>query len=181
MSQEKQGHGKGAGKEHPKTHVILLSSILIFAITWILDFLLFIFTVHQVILLLSPPLMLFILWPVRIVLFILLLILALIFMRLSEKTVFNEEDANSLKKGGIYAHVRNPMYLGIPIIFIALICLSMSLISIIPVAITFILYTRMVKYEESDLEEIFGEEYLDYKKKVPRWLPRLTPAKFEDS
>jgi protein-S-isoprenylcysteine O-methyltransferase Ste14 len=27
----------------------------------------------------------------------------------------------------------------------------------------------MVKFEEKILEEIFGEQFLEYKKKVPRW------------
>jgi protein-S-isoprenylcysteine O-methyltransferase Ste14 len=42
------------------------------------------------------------------------------------------------------------------------------------------MYTPMVKYEEEELEKVFGQEYLEYKEKVPRWLPRLTPAKFND-
>ena len=30
-------------------------------------------------------------------------------------------------------------------------------------------------YEEPDLGRKFGEEYKEYKKSVPRWIPRLTP------
>ena len=29
--------------------------------------------------------------------------------------------------------------------------------------------------EEPGLEKRFGEEYVDYKKHVPRWIPRLKP------
>ena len=57
----------------------------------------------------------------------------------------------------------------------------MSLISIIPVVVTFILYTKMVQFEEKDLEKIFGEKYLEYKRKVPLWFPRIKPAKFDTS
>jgi len=177
---KKHGHGKGAGTEHPKTHFIILGSIAMFCIVWILDFILFTFTIHNMILTNFPQIMLFVLWPIRIGSFLGIFIIAIFFMRASEKVVFDEEDAKSLKNKGIYAHVRNPMYLATPLIFIACIFFSMSLISIIPVVITFILYTKMVKFEEEDLEGIFGEKYLEYKAKVPRWFPRLTAATFEE-
>jgi protein-S-isoprenylcysteine O-methyltransferase Ste14 len=164
-------HKEGAGKEHPKTHVILIGSILLFAPICILDSLLFN---------ISTQLALVIPLFVRIISFIIVLVIAIAFMQLSEKAVFSDEEVKPLKKTGIFAHVRNPMYLSTPLIFIAFVLLTASLISIIPIIITFIVYTNMVKFEEKDLEKIFGQEYLDYKKKVPRWLPRLTPAKFDN-
>ena len=181
MSNEKRPHGKGAGKEHPKTHIILLSSVLIFFITWIFDFILFYTTIHQMLFSFSPQIMIFFIWPIRITLFILTSVLGICFMRLAEKSVFDENDSKSLKKEGIYARVRNPMYLGIPTIFLAFTFLSMSLISLLPIVITFILYTEIVKHEEDDLEKIFGEEYRLYKEKVPRWFPRLTRATYRSN
>jgi len=32
---------------------------------------------------------------------------------------------------------------------------------------------KMASYEEKDLEKIFGNEYLEYKKNVPKWIPKL--------
>ncbi|MCP4761997.1 MAG: isoprenylcysteine carboxylmethyltransferase family protein [archaeon] len=162
-------HNEGAGKEHPKTHYILLSSIIIFVPVIILDL------IFQI----STQLALFIPIIIRIILFAIMLLTALIFMQLSHKSVFSDQEIKPLKKSGIYAHVRNPMYLVSPMIFIAFVLLTMSLISIVPIIVTFIMYTNMVKFEEKDLEKIFGQEYLDYKEKVPRWFPRLTPAKFD--
>jgi protein-S-isoprenylcysteine O-methyltransferase Ste14 len=34
--------------------------------------------------------------------------------------------------------------------------------------------------EERSLEKRFGADYLEYKKHVPRWIPRLTPWKPPD-
>ena len=178
---KKRGHGKGAGVEHPKTHAIIFGSIAMFLIIWIIDFILFTLTVHNILFSHFPQIYLFVLWPIRIGSFIGIFLIAIFFMRASEKVVFNKIDSKSLKNTGIYAYVRNPMYLATPLIFIACICLSMSLISIIPVVITFLLYTNMVKYEEKDLERVFGDKYLEYKRKVPRWVPRLKPAKFDAS
>jgi hypothetical protein len=44
----------------------------------------------------------------------------------------------------------------------------------LPVAIVLfaIEYSFIVRYEEGVLESIFGEEYLAYKRRTPRWLPR---------
>jgi hypothetical protein len=33
-------------------------------------------------------------------------------------------------------------------------------------------YTLIVRYEEGVLETIFGEEYLAYKRRTPRWIPQ---------
>jgi len=165
-------HRSGAGREHPQTHLIHIICIIGFMIVCISDSLIFNF---------STFLINYILWPIRIILFAIFLVIALIFMRLSGKKVFPEnQEQKSLAKTGIFAYVRNPMYLGTPLIFIAFIFLTLSLISIVPLVITLFLFNHMVKFEEKDLEKIFGQEYLEYKKKVPRWLPRLTPAKFDN-
>jgi protein-S-isoprenylcysteine O-methyltransferase Ste14 len=37
----------------------------------------------------------------------------------------------------------------------------------------FLIYNRMAAYEERDLIRIFGREYEDYMRRVPRWFPRL--------
>ena len=164
-------HNKGAGKEHPKTHLILISSIIMFVTVCILDA--FVFNI-------STQLVLFIPLIVRIILWGIMLVFGFVLQKLSHEGVFNEGDVKPLVKTGIFAHVRNPMYLSTPVFCIAFIFLTMSLISIIPVIITFVMYTYMVKYEEKDLEKVFGQEYLEYKEKVPRWFPRLTPAKFDN-
>lgn len=44
-----------------------------------------------------------------------------------------------------------------------------------------IFFNKEAIFEEKDLKKICYKEYLEDKEKVPRWFPRLTPAKFEDS
>jgi len=165
-------HRMGAGREHPQTHLIHIICIIGFIGVCFSD---------SVILNFSTFLINFISPIVRFILFVIFLVIALLFFKLSGNAVFpHDQEEKPLAKTGIFAHVRNPMYLGTPLIFIAFIFLTLSLISIVPLIITMVLFNNMVKFEEKDLEKIFGQEYLEYKKKVPRWLPRLTPAKFED-
>lgn len=80
---------------------------------------------------------------------------------------------------GLYAHVRNPMITGLFLLMLGLGVLfgSLSLIFIFtPLFIVLnVLYLRAV--EEKEMEKKFGEEYLEYKKKVPMFIPRLKKRK----
>jgi protein-S-isoprenylcysteine O-methyltransferase Ste14 len=76
---------------------------------------------------------------------------------------------------GLYAYVRNPMAIAGLLIGEGLGVLlgSLSLIFIF-VPLLVLLYTFYVKaVEEKELELRFGEEYLEYKKKVPMFIPKL--------
>jgi protein-S-isoprenylcysteine O-methyltransferase Ste14 len=42
-------------------------------------------------------------------------------------------------------------------------------------------HVYFIAFEEPGLVERFGEEYLEYKKNVPRWIPRLRPWKPEEA
>lgn len=72
---------------------------------------------------------------------------------------------------GPFRYTRNPMYTGLITILIGLAILlgTVSPIFIIPVLFV-ILHTQFVLREEKWMEEWFGQSYLDYKNKTPRWL-----------
>src|SRR4051812_27437886 len=74
---------------------------------------------------------------------------------------------------GIFAWVRNPLYIGNFLIWMGFAVIS-GVLWFIPVAavIFAIEYTLIVRYEEGVLETIFGQEYLAYKQRTPRWFPR---------
>ncbi len=75
---------------------------------------------------------------------------------------------------GLYAYVRNPMLLGLFIFMLGLGVLfgSLSLIFIFtPLFIVLnVLYLKAI--EEKELEKKFGKEYLEYKKRVPMFIPK---------
>jgi len=80
---------------------------------------------------------------------------------------------------GLYAYARNPMILGLFLLMFGLGVLfgSLSLILIFtPLFILLnVLYVKAV--EEKEMEKKFGEEYLEYKKRVPMFIPRLKKRK----
>ena len=74
---------------------------------------------------------------------------------------------------GIFAWMRNPLYVGNFLIWIGFTIIS-GVLWFIPIAVLLFAleYTLIVRYEEGVLESIFGEEYLTYKGRTPRWFPR---------
>lgn len=79
---------------------------------------------------------------------------------------------------GIFGWVRNPLYVGNFFIWMGFVVIS-GVLWFLPIAIIIfgIEYTLIVAYEEGVLESIFGQEYLDYKRHTPRWLPRPPSAR----
>ncbi len=82
-------------------------------------------------------------------------------------------DVQRLVNYGIFAWVRNPLYVGNFLIWMGFVVAS-GVLWFIPVAIVLFAaeYTLIVSYEEGVLESIFGAEYLGYKQATPRWVPR---------
>lgn len=78
---------------------------------------------------------------------------------------------SSLVKSGIYEYTRNPMYLGLLLMLFSIALFLKNFISflIIPLFILFITKNQILPEEEA-LENIFGQEYKNYKKKVRRWI-----------
>ena len=73
---------------------------------------------------------------------------------------------------GIFAWVRNPLYIGNFLIWIGFVTIS-GVVWFLPVAVLLfaVEYELIVRYEEGVLESIFGDEYLAYKTRTPRWFP----------
>ena len=78
---------------------------------------------------------------------------------------------------GIFAWVRNPLYVGNFLIWMGFTVIS-GVLWFLPIAIVIfaIEYSLIVRYEEGVLESIFGAEYLAYKQSTPRWMPRPPKA-----
>ena len=76
---------------------------------------------------------------------------------------------------GPYAYVRNPMYIGGFLLMVGFGFYHASLSIITLALILFVLFHFFVLLvEEPNLERSFGKSYLDYKKKINRWIPKLT-------
>jgi len=74
-----------------------------------------------------------------------------------------------LMTDGPYRLCRNPMLVGIYIYDLGILVWLWSVLPIFIVLIEVILLTLQVRSEEKRLENDFGQEYLDYKKRVGRY------------
>ena len=77
---------------------------------------------------------------------------------------------------GVYRFVRNPMYLAVLAIILGQALLFGSWWLVLYAAIVLAAVFTFVKlYEEPTLTDTYGEQYLEYRRHVPGWWPRLTP------
>jgi protein-S-isoprenylcysteine O-methyltransferase Ste14 len=74
---------------------------------------------------------------------------------------------------GIYRWVRNPIYLGAAMVLLA-VALSRRSPSLLLIACLFlpVMHLVVTRWEEPRLEKMYGSAYSDFKRTVPRWIPR---------
>lgn len=74
---------------------------------------------------------------------------------------------------GVYTYVRHPQYSGLFLITLGFLIQWPSIITVIMWPILVFAYYRLAMREEKDVEKQFGREYLEYKKRVPAFIPHL--------
>lgn len=71
---------------------------------------------------------------------------------------------------GIYRHTRNPMYVGLLCQLLALVCYLASPMALIGLPVfVYLINWLQIEPEEAVLRELYGEEYMTYKRRVRRW------------
>lgn len=83
-----------------------------------------------------------------------------------------------LETSGPYAYTRNPLYLGSFLLTVGF-AVASGVWWLGAVSIIFFLgiYLVVMDVEKKELEKVFGSEYRQYGRKVPIFVPRLTPWK----
>ncbi|HON39108.1 MAG: isoprenylcysteine carboxylmethyltransferase family protein [Pseudomonadota bacterium] len=78
---------------------------------------------------------------------------------------------------GPYLYVRNPIYIGNTLILAGITVLA-GLLWFVPVMVIAcgFTYHMTVLYEEGHLTRKYGQGYVEFLERIPRWLPRLRPA-----
>lgn len=76
---------------------------------------------------------------------------------------------------GPYRHVRNPMISGVVAILLGEAAVFASGWLLLWAIVFFTALTTFIqRWEEPHLAQRFGEEYVTYRRNVPRWIPRLS-------
>jgi protein-S-isoprenylcysteine O-methyltransferase Ste14 len=98
------------------------------------------------------------------------------FILIGNGTIMPWDPTRKLIVVSLYCYVRNPMILSLILLQVGEAVLFASYGIAVLAVLDFILNTvYFILSEEPGLEKRFGAEYIEYKKNVPRWIPRLTP------
>ena len=160
------GHHKHLeGHEHPRSHEYQIASGVGFVTVWSLDT--FVFGI-------STQLNAYASGIVRFIISVPVFLLAFYLMWAAGKALFVESEHSSrLITGGILAHVRHPLYLGSMLIFFGCLINSISLLALIIYIFQWVVHNKLANYEENDLIRVYGEEYIEYRNIVPKWIPKI--------
>jgi len=88
------------------------------------------------------------------------------------KQIHKARQQGTLMIEGIYKYIRHPQYLGFLMITLGLNVMWLTIITLVMWPILAVLYWRLAKKEDKEMEEQFGEEFLEYKRRVPGFIPR---------
>ena len=100
-------------------------------------------------------------------------IAAVLTMRDSWRAGVSKTDKTELVTNGIYQISRNPAFLGFDLLYIGTLMMFFNWILCILTVFAIIMYhLQIVRVEEDFLLTTFGNEYLQYKKKVCRYIGR---------
>ncbi|HUY00656.1 MAG TPA: isoprenylcysteine carboxylmethyltransferase family protein [Candidatus Deferrimicrobium sp.] len=165
MESKKEASSEQESPSAKTVHIIHIVSAATIAATSMLDGLL----LH-----ISAPITGIIPWYVNLGLFIFFIVLSLPFMIRAYRTLYGggKSGPDHLITDGIFAQVRNPMYFGIILIYLAVVVLSMSLITLVVWIVIIFIYNWLSNQEEKVLEDIYKDDYPEYKKRTSKWVPR---------
>lgn len=119
---------------------------------------------------------------VQLILGVLLLLLGLVlaiwtmvlFQKIGKGTLAPWATTKHLVVEGPFKFVRNPMITGVLLILTAESIILNTMCIFYWAALFFVINCVYFKlFEEKQLERNFGEEYLEYKKNVPMWIPKI--------
>jgi protein-S-isoprenylcysteine O-methyltransferase Ste14 len=79
---------------------------------------------------------------------------------------------------GPFRFTRNPMYVGVFFLVLSRAVYFWSVRIVVYLLLVAICVNLFILfYEEPHLRKVFGEQYLDYCRRVPRWIPRMRAAR----
>ncbi len=89
----------------------------------------------------------------------------------SRTTIVPHHLSSTLVTSGAYRWTRNPMYVGLTLVYLGVTILLTSIWALVFLALPlYVMNARVIPMEERQLDSVFGETYASYKARVRRWL-----------
>ena len=87
------------------------------------------------------------------------------------------QQSGTLATTGPYGHLRHPQYAGFILIMLGFFLQWPTLLTAVMLPVLIVMYVRLARSEEREVEAEFGETYRAYRRRVPAFLPRLPAAR----
>jgi len=101
------------------------------------------------------------------------IILGFVMLSSAWKVLHAAQRDHSLATTGLYSKVRHPQYIGFVAIMFGFLLMWPTLLTLAMFPILLYMYYRLGKSEEKAMINEFGQAYIDYKKRVPAYIPKL--------
>ncbi|MEW5756290.1 MAG: isoprenylcysteine carboxylmethyltransferase family protein [Pseudomonadota bacterium] len=89
------------------------------------------------------------------------------------RVLYTAQQAHVLATSGPYAHVRHPQYLAFVLIMFGFLLQWPTILTLLMFPILVYMYTRLARFEESEVRREFGEVYHQYAAHTPAFIPDL--------
>jgi protein-S-isoprenylcysteine O-methyltransferase Ste14 len=87
--------------------------------------------------------------------------------------ICREQRGTKVVSSGGFRYVRHPLYSAGLLFYLGLAVSTASIFSLAFFAVIFVFYNYLASFEERLLEEKFGEEYKQYKRRAGKWVPGI--------
>ena len=92
--------------------------------------------------------------------------------------LYKAQRAQTLAVTGPYSWVRHPQYAGFIVIMLGFLLQWPTLITLAMLPILVVMYVRLAKREEREVQAELGAEYERYSAVTPGWFPRFGGSRF---
>ncbi|MGA1840236.1 MAG: methyltransferase family protein [bacterium] len=113
-------------------------------------------------------------WYIRMIILGLSLVTAFSLAKSGHVATRHNQCAAGVLSSGAFRYVRHPLYLGSILFYFGMAAATASLFSLTLLVVICVFYNYIAGYEEKLLQERFGEEYINYKKRTGRWVPKIS-------
>lgn len=101
---------------------------------------------------------------------LLIIVVAQIQMARSWRIGFDEKEKTELVEKGLFRISRNPIFLGMVLTMLGLFLVLPNAVTLLAMVMTYVVLQIQIRMEEEYLRKVQGEEYLDYLRRVRRWI-----------
>lgn len=103
----------------------------------------------------------------------LFIITGLIIIGIGWRKIYKARKEGELVTDSVYKYIRHPQYLGLILITTGMLIQWPTILTIVMWPILLFAYRHLAKLEEREMENIFGQRYINYKRKTGMFFPNF--------